>query len=229
MEYILCQVCDSNTCFLTWRAAKQRGATQSKWMEMWDLDTQQCCNPLVVCSVTNAAMDFAQGGCGCPIPAGIQGQAGCGSGQPGVLVGDPAHSRGLELMSMVGLFNPGHSMILWLRSSFLLKGSMNFLVAAYQRDTASVWKRITKDLIQLWLSGCWHAYCSLDHHPFRCAFPELTNTASVCVCLYTNSALTSRWHSETFGTPGLHRSIQFAVSVLRRTTSTHSSSHLPYT
>jgi len=39
----------------------------------------------------------AQGGCGCPIPAGIQGQAGCGSGQPGLLVGDPAHSRGLEL------------------------------------------------------------------------------------------------------------------------------------
>jgi len=27
---------------------------------------------------------------------GIQGQAGCGSGQPGVVVGDPAHSRGLE-------------------------------------------------------------------------------------------------------------------------------------
>ncbi len=38
----------------------------------------------------------AQGGCGCPIPAGIQGQAGCGSGQPGLLVGHPAHSRGLE-------------------------------------------------------------------------------------------------------------------------------------
>ena len=27
---------------------------------------------------------------------GIQGQAGCGSGQPGLLVGDPAHSRGLK-------------------------------------------------------------------------------------------------------------------------------------
>ena len=38
----------------------------------------------------------AQGGCGCPIPAGIQGQAGCGSGQPGLVVGDPAHSRGVE-------------------------------------------------------------------------------------------------------------------------------------
>jgi len=30
------------------------------------------------------------------IPEGIQGQAGCGSGQPGVVVGDPAHSRGFE-------------------------------------------------------------------------------------------------------------------------------------
>ena len=38
----------------------------------------------------------AQGGCGCPIPGGIQGQAGCGSGQPGLVVGDPAHGRGVE-------------------------------------------------------------------------------------------------------------------------------------
>jgi len=29
-------------------------------------------------------------------PEGIQGQAGCGSGQPGLVVGDPAHSRGVE-------------------------------------------------------------------------------------------------------------------------------------
>ena len=27
---------------------------------------------------------------------GIQGQAGCGSGQPGGVVGDPAHIRGVE-------------------------------------------------------------------------------------------------------------------------------------
>ena len=38
----------------------------------------------------------AQGGCGCPIPGGIQGQAGCGSGQPGLVIGDPAHCRGVE-------------------------------------------------------------------------------------------------------------------------------------
>jgi len=39
---------------------------------------------------------IAQGSCGCPIPGGIQGQAGCGSGQPGLLVGNPAHSREVE-------------------------------------------------------------------------------------------------------------------------------------
>jgi len=38
----------------------------------------------------------AQGDCGCPIPGGIQGQAGCGFGQAGVVVGDPAQSRGVE-------------------------------------------------------------------------------------------------------------------------------------
>ena len=32
----------------------------------------------------------------CFIPRGIQGQAGCGSGQPGLVVGDPVHSRWVE-------------------------------------------------------------------------------------------------------------------------------------
>ena len=53
-----------------------------------------------------ALEQVVQGGCGCPIPAGIQGQAGCGSGQPGLLVGDPAHSRGLELNEHCGPFQP---------------------------------------------------------------------------------------------------------------------------
>jgi len=44
----------------------------------------------------DALEQVAQGGCGCPIPGGTQGQAGCGSGQPGLVVGDPAHSRGVE-------------------------------------------------------------------------------------------------------------------------------------
>ena len=38
----------------------------------------------------------AHGGCVCPIPGGIQVKAGCGSGQPGLVVGDPAQSRGVE-------------------------------------------------------------------------------------------------------------------------------------
>jgi len=42
-----------------------------------------------------ALEQVAQGGCGCPIPGGIQGQAGCGSGQPGLVVGDPTLSRGV--------------------------------------------------------------------------------------------------------------------------------------
>ena len=43
-----------------------------------------------------ALEQVAQGDCGCPIPGGTQGQAGCGSGQPGLVVGDPAHSRRVE-------------------------------------------------------------------------------------------------------------------------------------
>jgi len=40
------------------------------------------------------------------VPGGIQGQAGCGSGQPGLVVGDPAHSRGLKLHDHCGPFQP---------------------------------------------------------------------------------------------------------------------------
>jgi len=48
----------------------------------------------------------AQGGCGCPIPGGIQGQAGCGSGQPGLVVGNRTHRRGLKLDDHYGPFQP---------------------------------------------------------------------------------------------------------------------------
>ena len=44
----------------------------------------------------NSLEQVAQGGCGFPVPGGIQGQAGCGSGQPGLVAGDPSHSRGVE-------------------------------------------------------------------------------------------------------------------------------------
>ena len=46
--------------------------------------------------IGNTLEQVAQGGCGCPIPGGIQGQAGCGSGQPSLVIGDPAHSREVE-------------------------------------------------------------------------------------------------------------------------------------
>jgi len=44
----------------------------------------------------DALEQVAQGGCECPAPGSIQDQAGCGSGQPGLVAGDPAHSRGVE-------------------------------------------------------------------------------------------------------------------------------------
>ena len=54
----------------------------------------------------DALEQVAQGGCGCPIPGGIQGQVGWGPGQPGLVVGDPAHSRGLKLDDHCGPFHP---------------------------------------------------------------------------------------------------------------------------
>ena len=39
---------------------------------------------------------IARRGCGCPIPGGIQGQAGCSSRQAGLVVGNPARGRGGE-------------------------------------------------------------------------------------------------------------------------------------
>ena len=54
----------------------------------------------------DALEQVAQGGFGCSIPGGIQGQAGCGPGQPGLLVGDPAHSRKLKLGDRCRRFQP---------------------------------------------------------------------------------------------------------------------------
>jgi len=48
------------------------------------------------CNLTLTLEQVAQGGYGCPIPGGMQSQAGWGAGQPGLLVGNPAHSRGVE-------------------------------------------------------------------------------------------------------------------------------------
>ena len=44
----------------------------------------------------DALEQVVQGGCGCPNPGGTQGQVEWGSGQPGLVVGDPPHSREVE-------------------------------------------------------------------------------------------------------------------------------------
>jgi len=59
----------------------------------------------------------ALGDCGCPIPAGIQGQAGCGSGQPGLVVGDPAHGKGVETWWSLWSFST--QAILWFCDSMI--------------------------------------------------------------------------------------------------------------
>ena len=53
------------------------------------------------------------------IPGGVQGQAGWGSGQPDLVGGSPACSRGLELGDLQGPFNPSHSVILWFYDSYI--------------------------------------------------------------------------------------------------------------
>ena len=61
--------------------------------------------PMLLSTLTKQGGDtleqVAQRGCGCPfhgcpIPGGTQGQAGYSSGHPGLVVGDPAHSREVE-------------------------------------------------------------------------------------------------------------------------------------
>ena len=59
----------------------------SMWGMIWDMRNSEGGDTLE---------QVAQGGCGCPVPGGIQGQAGCGSGQHGLVVGDAVHSRGVE-------------------------------------------------------------------------------------------------------------------------------------
>jgi len=57
----------------------------------------------------------AQRGCGCPVPGGVQGQAGWGTGQPGLVngeVGGPAWQGGWRFMILEVPSNPGHSVIL---------------------------------------------------------------------------------------------------------------------
>jgi len=57
----------------------------------------------------------AQRGCGCPVSGGVQGQVGCGPGQPGLVNGEvsgPAWQGGWRFMTLEVPSNPGHSVIL---------------------------------------------------------------------------------------------------------------------
>jgi len=56
--------------------------------------------------------------CGCPIPGGIQGQAGCGSGHPDLVIGDSAHSSGVETRWSLWSFST--QAILWFCDSCIL-------------------------------------------------------------------------------------------------------------
>ena len=94
-----------------------------------------------------------------PISGGIQGQAGCGSGQPGLVVGNPAHSKGLELDDHCGPFQPRPfygSMILQIEN--LLSGTCK-LGGTRQR--------------QLWASELWSSFAAQHQYP-------LPNTRGSC-------------------------------------------------
>jgi len=51
----------------------------------------------VYCEGGEALAQVAQRSCGCPLPGSVQGQAGRGFEQPGLVGGVPARGRGLEL------------------------------------------------------------------------------------------------------------------------------------
>ena len=78
------------------------------WPWWWVLGGQYTLCLQLIDELQKALLDVvvAQGGCGCPILGGIQGQARCGSGQPGLPVGDPAHSRGLKPDDRCDPFQP---------------------------------------------------------------------------------------------------------------------------
>ena len=82
----------------------------------------------MICTLENLSISTAQGGCGCPIPGGIQGQAGCGSGQPGLAVGDPAHSR--EVETRWSLWSFSTQAILWFYDSMTMLEIYTFISAA---------------------------------------------------------------------------------------------------
>ena len=144
----------------------------------------------------------AQGGCGCPIPGGIQGQAGCGSGQPGLLVGDPAHSRGLELADHCGPFQlrpfyDSMMMILILVDDWLAMSQQCALVCishtwlGYERDNLlgmfnplplpAPGVIIQMVLVLMWFQFRWSPFW---YHLLYLCLRRLTHTLSFQACFH---------------------------------------------
>ena len=62
---------------------------------------------IVFYSEGGEALEQAAQRCGgCSVPGDFQGEAGSGSGQSGLVVGDPPHSSGVELDDHCGPFQP---------------------------------------------------------------------------------------------------------------------------
>ena len=55
----------------------------------------RCKEEILYCEGGEALEQVAQRGCGCPLPGSVQGQAGWGFEEPGLVAGVPAHGRGV--------------------------------------------------------------------------------------------------------------------------------------
>jgi len=73
---------------------------KASWVRLYWVNIEPCLWNVLISWKSHisqiSAFHLLVGEKGDHFPGGIQGQAGCGSGQPGLLVGDPAHSRGVE-------------------------------------------------------------------------------------------------------------------------------------
>jgi len=103
----------------------------------------------------------AQGGCGCPIPGGIQGQAGCGSGQSGLLVGNSAHSRGLKLNDHCDPFQP--------------RPFYDFMIKQV------TWNSITTGALKRWLTMLFRALSCKLHSTKLSTYREFNIQRRLCI------------------------------------------------
>ena len=68
---------------------------------------------ILPCEGGKALAQVAQRSCGCPLPGRVQGQAGRGFGQPGLVEGVPARARAWDWMVFKVPSNPNHPMTLF--------------------------------------------------------------------------------------------------------------------